>query len=389
MKQLVVGIFGFDFNSYNLGCEALTYSFISMLDKYSDKREIKVYNFTYNDDLGSVPESFPKINFERVRLHFKDPVAMVRIFNLMKKCDVFFDATFGDGFSDIYGKKWNFKTDMIKQMVLWSRTPLVLLPQTYGPYENRFLKNWAMKLISKSSVVYSRDKLSAEYVLKECGVKIATASDMAFRLPYREIELVGNGDRKRVGVNVSSLLWEGEWAEKNRTTFKADYQTYIHGIIDRLLENDYEVHLISHVVNLRKPEAPENDYRICSRLKEEYGDRVTLAPAFENPIDVKSYIHKMDIFIGARMHATIGAISSGVVTIPYSYSRKFEGLYGNIDYPYIISAKEMETGEAIERTMLWVSESETLSNVGKQAAQTATRRLIPFEEAVEKKVLSK
>ena len=61
-----------------------------------------------------------------------------------------------------------------------------------------------------------------------------------------------------------------------------------------------------------------------------------MAPAFENPIQAKSYISNMDCFIGSRMHSTIASISSGVPTLPVSYSRKFEGLFETLEYPYII-----------------------------------------------------
>ena len=39
-------------------------------------------------------------------------------------------------------------------------------------------------------------------------------------------------------------------------------------------------------------------------LKEEFPCAV-LAPDFKNPIEAKSYISNMDVFIGARMHSTI------------------------------------------------------------------------------------
>ena len=48
---------------------------------------------------------------------------------------------------------------------------------------------------------------------------------------------------------------------------------------------------------------------------------------FKTAIQAKSYISNMDVFLGSRMHSTIGAISSGVATIPLSYAYKFEALY--------------------------------------------------------------
>ena len=53
------------------------------------------------------------------------------------------------------------------------------------------------------------------------------------------------------------------------------------------------------------------------------------------------------------MHATIAAISSGVPVIPVAYSRKVNGLYGNLQYPHYIDAKdqEMDTKKAVVKTL--------------------------------------
>ena len=73
--------------------------------------------------------------------------------------------------------------------------------------------------------------------------------------------------------------------------------------------------------------------------------------AFETPIEVKNCISQMDIFIGSRMHATIGALSSGVVTIPVAYSRKFSGLFESIGYMHTIDICTMNNNSALQKTI--------------------------------------
>ena len=65
-------------------------------------------------------------------------------------CKCVFDITYGDGFSDIYGKVWNANTDLAKQIAIMSKAPLVLMPQTYGPFYTNVLKKWAIHLVKKS-----------------------------------------------------------------------------------------------------------------------------------------------------------------------------------------------------------------------------------------------
>ena len=132
-----IGILGFDFESPNKGCEALTYSFINMLIECFGN-ELKIINYSYGG-LGTFPKQYPEIEFGIRRPKIKNPLDWEKIKKEMSTLDMIFDVTFGDGFSDIYGKMWNVTTDMLKELAIRSGKPLILLPQTYGPYKNPFL----------------------------------------------------------------------------------------------------------------------------------------------------------------------------------------------------------------------------------------------------------
>ena len=75
----------------------------------------------------------------------------------------------------------------------------------------------------------------------------------------------------------------------------------------------------------------------------------------------------MDCFIGSRMHATIASFSAGVPTIPVSYSRKFEGLYKSLNYPYVIHALEYSTEEAIDKTLCYLNSMDQLKEKIKES----------------------
>ncbi|HBE81128.1 MAG TPA: polysaccharide pyruvyl transferase family protein [Firmicutes bacterium] len=375
-----IGLMGFDFMSSNKGCEALTYSFIEMLIRLANGNTLEIDNYTYNESLGELSYKYPLIKFRYCKINLKNLKFLKEAYRNIKRCHIFFDATFGDGFSDIYGKKWNLKTDTIKQLVLITGTPLVLLPQTYGPYESKFLEKWAIHIIKNATAVYSRDALSAQFIKEICGYDVNVATDMAFTLPFNR-SLYSIQDKKiKVGINISSLLWAGKWAEENRFGLTVDYVKYHRLLMDLLLEKgSYSIYIIPHVIDLNNFNVEENDYRVCKQIQNEYGDRVVNAPAFSDPIEAKSYIANMDVFIGSRMHATIGAISSGVATIPFSYSRKFEGLYGNLQYPYVLSAKKIETDDALRTTMKWIENKENLKIAGIISTSLATKILKNFE----------
>ena len=88
---MIIGLFGFDFISSNKGCEVLTYTFLSMMERICADQKLYVYNFTYNKTLGKIPKQFPKIEFKQCNINLKNPGYWKNAFKLLKKCDVFFD----------------------------------------------------------------------------------------------------------------------------------------------------------------------------------------------------------------------------------------------------------------------------------------------------------
>lgn len=57
---------------------------------------------------------------------------------------------------------------------------------------------------------------------------------------------------------------------------------------------------------------------------------------------------------------TIAAFSSGVATIPTSYSIKFEGLFGTLGYDRVIDLKTLSTDGALKKTLLYISDYKKL-----------------------------
>lgn len=81
----------------------------------------------------------------------------------------------------------------------------------------------------------------------------------------------------------------------------------------------------------------------------------------------------MNIFMGSRMHATIASFSSGVVTIPVAYSRKFIGLFRNLGYNYVIDACNMDDDEAYNETINYINNAEKLKSVGNGSQEKANK----------------
>ena len=360
MKK-TIGLLGLAFGSTNKGCEALGYGFLNVLECVANEMETEfdihifegcnvdlIYaNGEYNHlHLYSVP--IPGISsFSKIKVHK----------NNFKKCDVIFDFTAGDSFSDIYGTKRFVQRSVIKMLAEQRGNPFVLGSQTYGPYKSTVAKMIARRIIKKATAVYARDQMSCDRVKVLAKRDADLTVDVAFAMQYTPTVI--ESDKVKVGFNPSGLLWNGGYTQSNQFGLTVDYQKYCRDVISTLLKSgEYDVYLVPHVIS-DDYTAIDNDNVACSELKKEFPALIE-APVFNTPVEVKSYISGMDVFTGARMHATIAAFTTGVPVIPFSYSPKFEGLFTSVGYDHVISATKVSTEDAINDTLKMIDTRKTL-----------------------------
>lgn len=266
----------------------------------------------------------------------------------ISQADFILDIGQGDSFADIYGEH-RFKTiDRIHKLALKYHKPYCILPQTIGPFKDEKVRQQAHISIANASVCMTRDKQSFNYVKENVPEqkKVKEYIDVAFFMPYDVIKQ----DKKytHIGVNISTLIWNGGYTKDNQFGLKCDYQKTIRAIIEYFLKQpDTKVHLVPHVVGAERH--IENDYAVSYDLWREYANQnLVIAPFALSPVDIKSYIAGLDFFVGARMHATIGAFSSYVPVVPMAYSRKFNGLFlDTLDYPYMCDMKTQTIDEIL------------------------------------------
>lgn len=259
--------------------------------------------------------------------------------------DLVVDIGAGDSFADIYGAGRLKRMFVLKYLTHLAGTPLVVAPQTIGPFTKGWSKMLARLSLRLSALVATRDAKSTT-ALRDLGYwgEAIEASDVALRLPYDPPAPRADGP-PRVGINVSGLLMAGGYTGKNELGLALDYPTLMRDLIADFQAKGAEVHLVPHVIVASGPMVKEDDARASAALAAEFPGTV-LAPAFASPSEAKSYIAGMDFFMGARMHACIAAFSSGVPVVPMAYSRKFAGLFGTLGYDRTVDCTA-ETGAAI------------------------------------------
>lgn len=347
----------------NRGCVALTLSVMYILRELAKRKGMRCVFYLPNSggrQLGkcefrsggiewkyyAIPNLAPIGVTDRVKtvLKVRRTLATRRIY---RQADAILDIGEGDSFSDIYGKQ-RFRS-IYAQHELGKRfsLPYCLLPQTIGPFSDARICAKAVEGIKRARCVLTRDRQSFDYVRKIVpGKDVTECIDVAFFMPY-ERERFEEGF-VHVGLNVSALLWHGGYTRDNQFGLKADYQRLVRSVIDYFLSlKGVRLHLVPHVVGGERH--IENDYAVSYDLWKEYANaNLLLAPMFLDPIIAKGYISGLDFFMGARMHSTIAAFSTGVPVVPMAYSRKFNGLFvDTLSYNDVVDMKCMDEAEAL------------------------------------------
>lgn len=343
MRPLRVCLVMHSTRSDNLGVGALTASQVAILRRIARDlgREIEITIFDWKDPRKSY------VTGPDVRVVDLDRRTIPGFLQAVWKADAVIDIGAGDSFADIYGSRRLRQMFVIKGLVHATGTPLVLAPQTIGPFTQANSRRLARVTIGRSAIVATRDALSTA-AARELGVKrpIVEASDVALRLPFDPPQPRLDGSTPRAGINVSGLLMGGGYTGRNEFGISFDYPALIRSLIRLLQDQGAEVHLVPHVLTDHDGRTHrEDDYAPSRMLAQEFPGTV-LAPRFRDPSEAKTYIAALDFFAGARMHACIAAFSSGVPVVPMAYSRKFAGLFGSLGYDHTVDCTK-ETAEAV------------------------------------------
>lgn len=382
-RPITIGLLGHTTTSSNLGIGALTVSNMRIMQEVASRlgRDIRFEVTAWKEPHAEY------VTGENIVFH---PLSRKFILNpgglraMANRCDLVLDICGGDSFTDIYGTK-RFLTQLAAQtVVVLTGKPLGFAPETIGPFDRPWVKTAAKGIMRRSAFVFARDSLSSDYVrsMSEPRINLKEATDVAFHLPYDPRPAYDDG-KTHVGINVSGLLFGGGYTGKNEFGLKMDYPSLIRGLISHFdAMEDCQVHLIGHVIIDDDAVAGEDDQRACVALGKEFPS-VIVEPPSPDPQTAKSLISSMDFFFGARMHACIAAVSSGVPVVPMAYSRKFMGLFGTLGYNHVVDCREGTANDVHKSIVAAFDDRAALSEEVADVRKAAALRLDTYRDELE------
>lgn len=379
----------------NMGVEALAASLVSLLHGLHNKVEIIFLSGgmpAHEDREFPVGDDAIQVTFVRYRmsmfsnwrhhllltiivaaLHRILPVHFLRhffqsqfpILQTLTACDWVGDIRGGDSFSDIYGFRVLFFGSLPTLLALVLGKPLVMLPQTIGPYKSRAAQILARSLIRRAAYIFTRDqasfRLATSLILHASEKRILFCPDVAFALVSKSVNPITASpplpptlEDEVVGINISGLLYHGGYNQRNMFGLASNYADLIHQVILYFAETHHrQVLLIPHM-QLFSEWKIESDYHAAiqahSRLPEAIQSQVFIISGPYNSHQFKYIIGRCDFFVGSRMHACIAALSQGIPTVGLAYSRKFVGVFATVDCAnWVLDATSSSIGCIMQR----------------------------------------
>jgi len=387
-----ISILGASFNTPNMGVGALAAGTltsiwhqypdaeISFLDYAKSDATVK---FPYKDEIRNV--RFVNIRFSK-KFYLANNIALLILLSLVLKLvpgkalrhrlgarnawlrhmyesDLFVSIAGGDSFSDIYGLERFLYVVLPQLLVIFCGKRLVLLPQTLGPFKGRLAQAVASYILSRATVVYSRDykglqDFGGATKSGRAGDRLRFCYDVGFVLdPRPPAHLNGLLSRSLnpasvVGLNVSGLLAIGGYTHQNMFGLKADYNCLVAELIKFFVERKgATVLLVPHVFSGEYNNA-ESDVAACQAvylsLKSKYDGKLQMVEGKYDQSEIKYIIGKCDFFVGSRMHACIAALSQNVPALAIAYSDKFIGVLQTLGIDSLVAdARQLDVDSIV------------------------------------------
>jgi len=200
-------------------------------------------------------------------------------------------------------------------------------------------------------LITARETITYE-LLKSINPNTVLVADPAFTLERKDLPLPENfAEGNTVGINVSPLIMKYGTAE---SMILSNYVNLIQHILD---STDMNICLIPHVVWENN-----DDRKPCQYLYERFQNSGRISMIDDGSAsELKGYIARCRLFVGARTHATIAAYSTCVPTLVAGYSVKSRGiardLFGTEEH-FVVPVQSMQTENDLTDAFLWLQENE-------------------------------
>ena len=357
MKKVILYSHG---GSKNHGCEAIVRSTVKIINKDN----ITLYSLNKNEDLLYGINNIVNVKSAKNKLKRYNPKNIIASLSIR----LLKDATYSEKLP--YMKMFKENRNDALAISIGGDNYCYSDNELYGILNKEFNKNnvktvlWGCSVepdiisgkiaedLARYSLITARESISYE-ALKKVNSNTKLYPDPAFQLDKIDLPLpTGFDSQNTIGINLSPLIMKCE--KKNGATIN-NYRKLIEYIIKN---TDMKIALIPHVVwEHNDDRKPLNElFKIFKDT-----DRVILLDDY-NCMELKGFISRCRIFIGARTHATIAAYSTSVPTLVIGYSVKARGIAKDIfgtHENYVLPVQNLRNEDDLINAFKWIMNNET------------------------------
>jgi len=219
--------------------------------------------------------------------------------------------------------------------------PIVVFSQSIGPF-----KKWSLTLarfsLNKVDLIIVREEITKKYLEKlKIDSPIFLTADCAFILETASSEIIEE-ILSREGINIENNVFIG--ISPNVRQDSENYVSIMAQMIDYIIENlKSKVIIIPHVVN---------DLVVSQKIYKKIinKNKVKLIKNNYSPEELKGIICLCEIFIGARMHSNIAALSTYVPTMAIAWSHKYYGIMRKLGQEkYVFDFRTMNFSSVVSK----------------------------------------
>ena len=248
------------------------------------------------------------------------PAAFRRTMGIVSERDIdgVIDAS-GFAFGDQLGvaRSRSFAQDVAR----WKRQgkPVVLLPQAFGPFEDRQVRAAFQPVVTQADLIFARDESSLRH-LEAIGApadKLRLAPDFT-----NLVKPAFPQHDERSPTRRACIVPNHRMVEKATDDARRRYVPFLAGCVEAVREADLDPFVLLHDTHV--------DRELVPALQKAAGSPLPVVSE-SDPRKLKGILGRSHLVIGSRFHALVGALSQAVPCLGAGWSHKYQMLFEDYD----------------------------------------------------------
>lgn len=310
--------------SHNKGAEMMLLTILQELQKSANTRfvvtpQIGSCEYGFYSSLGLYPKAWLEyrgIQLAKVAKILPQKIRSMYGLVLDNEIDAVLDAS-GFAYSDQWGERPS--KIMAQYTTEWRKKgkKIILMPQAFGPFENKNNIESMRKIITNSDLIYARDAFSYESLLKieNNTNKIKQSPDFTMLLEGK-IPNYFDKEKYQIGIVPNQRMLD-------KRSNSSEYIALFVKSIKYIQSKNLIPYFLTH--------GGREDYELSMLMNSSLDKKIEIINE-DNPFYIKGIIKESLGLLGSRFHSIASALYSGTVAVGTGWSHKYKYLFDGFDF---------------------------------------------------------